>query len=150
MAKQLRKQVYVFDIDGTIATVGPRIECITRDKPDWEEFFSRCGEDTPNEPVFDLCRVLLGIGEHRVILLTGRTENVRQVTEDWLEKHGIVGYERLIMRAAGDKRSDFVVKPELLENSGIVPDLIFEDRVQVVKAWRDRGYVCAQVAEGDY
>jgi hypothetical protein len=33
---------------------------------------------------------------------------------------------------------------------GYEPIMVFDDRNQVVKMWRERGIVCAQVAEGDF
>ena len=61
------------------------------------------------------------------------------------------------MRKDGDFRSGTVVKKELLDNylsdNGYTKDdvaFILEDRSSVVKMWRDAGYTCLQVAEGDF
>lgn len=59
----------------------------------------------------------------------------------------------LFMRADGDYRSDDIVKEEILDKMlllGIRPAMVFDDRDRVVKMWRRRGIVCAQVAEGDF
>ena len=58
--------------------------------------------------------------------------------------------ELLYMRKDGDTRPDYVIKPELVKD--FIDDIymVFEDRDQVVKMWRDLGITCLQVANGDY
>jgi hypothetical protein len=59
----------------------------------------------------------------------------------------------LLMRPRGDRRDDPTVKPELLVARGIVPEntaFILEDRNRMVKRWRELGFTCWQVAEGDF
>ena len=141
----------IFDIDGTLSIVGNRVECLKEAKPDWDTFYARCGEDEPNWPVIYTYQALHATGTGPdIILLTGRRESVRQQTEEWLNKHGIYGYKHLLMRKDGDFRHDTIVKPELLKQLNVHPDLVFEDRDSMVEHWRSLGIPCFQVASGNF
>lgn len=85
-----------------------------------------------------------------MILLTGRRESVRRHTEKLLRKHGVGGYRHLLMRPDGDFRTGTIVKPELLEQFGIVPDLVFEDWASMIDYWRSKGIACFQIAAGKF
>ena len=57
------------------------------------------------------------------------------------------------MRKDRDWRHDTAVKPELLAKSGINTDnvaFILEDRDSMVTKWRELGYKCLQVADGNF
>lgn len=59
----------------------------------------------------------------------------------------------ILMRKNKDYRHDTEVKPELLKNRGITPDdvaFILEDRNVMVQKWRELGFTCLQVAEGNF
>lgn len=144
---------HVFDIDGTLSLVGARAECLRRSPKNWDEFYARCGEDLPNEPVLHLLRALMfDLTLVRVVLLTGRCESCRMTTVEWLATH--LGYllpsHMLLMRPDGDFRPDTVVKPELLAKAGITPDIVYEDRDSMVDYWRSSGVCCLQVAKGNF
>ena len=144
---------YVFDIDGTLSKVGTRIECLNRTPKNWDEFYERCGEDEPNEPIVAICRALICYGVHHVWFLTGRRESCRRDTDFWLIKHHLEAYNGLIMRPDGDFRHDTIVKPELMAAAGLTPEnvtAIFEDRNSMVEQWRKMGFTCLQVADGNF
>lgn len=96
-------------------------------------------------------RSLIDTG-YDVVFCTGRKEQYREVTEEWLESH--LGFHTpLLMRADDDGRTDWIVKYELF-NKHIREQYnvrgVFDDRQQVVKMWRALGLTCFQVAEGDF
>ncbi len=132
----------ICDIDGTLALKSPN-----RGVYD----FDRAGEDTLNTPVRDVLSQLAASGAD-TILLSGREDKYRQVTEDWLDKNGVV-WDRLLMRPTGDNRRDDIVKRELFEahirNEHAIL-CVLDDRDRVVRMWRDLGLTCLQVAEGDF
>ncbi len=73
-------------------------------------------------------------------------------TERWLREQCLPD-KPLYMRKAGDYRDDNILKIELLQQvlaDGYEPIMCFDDRNRVVKAFRDAGIPCAQVAEGDF
>ena len=139
-----------FDIDGTLADLSHRVH-YWRDSPkNWNMFKAEMVNDTPIEHISSIARAMWCYG-HNVILCTGRGEENRKVTEDWLKKHDIE-YSRLYMRSEGDYRSDDIVKKELLDNIvndyGWKPDLWFDDRPRVVKMLRENGVFVADVYQG--
>lgn len=144
-------RAYLFDVDGTLSDPTHRLHHIQKQPKDWDAFFAACPDDAPHKHMCQLAATLLD-ADCTVIFVSGRSDRVRSETEEWIAKH--VGYvPTLYMRADGDRRPDNIVKSELLDRiiaDGFEPQLIFEDRDQVVRMWRQRGIPCAQVAEGDF
>ena len=155
-------KIVVCDIDGTISKVGDRIKYLKQSPKDWDAFYGACGEDEPNKAVLTLADSLAVGLQYSVILCSGRRESCRKDTVAWLyqyteELRYVNEFEGLLLRKDGDFRSDTIVKKELLDNylseNGYTKDdvaFILEDRSSVVKMWRDAGYTCLQVAEGDF
>ncbi|MCC6156382.1 MAG: polynucleotide kinase [Candidatus Hydrogenedentes bacterium] len=141
---------YLFDIDGTLADVSHRLHHIAKKPKDWDAFFAASADDKAIAHIRDLARDLSKVAT--VVFVSGRSDQVRAETEDWLEREvGLRG--PLYMRKARDRRPDYIVKAELLERllaDGYRPVMAFDDRDQVVKMWRARGIPCAQVAEGNF
>lgn len=140
----------IFDIDGTLADLTHRRHYVQTKPANWEAFRLAADRDTLIEPVAVAQRALLQT--NNMILCTGRMEKERELTERWLLRHDIF-FDRLYMRATNDTRPDFVIKEELLDRilvDGFKPNLVFDDRQQVVDMWRRRGLVCAQVSEGNF
>ena len=144
-------KIIVFDIDGTIADCTHRLHHVKKDNPDWKAFFEDCVNDTPIENMCDMSIVLSEC--YDIIFCTGRSEECREQTEKWLNKH--VNTNTVLMRKEGDHRPDTVVKKELLEEflkkQNLTKDhvvTIYEDRQSVVDMWRDNGYHVCQVAKG--
>jgi hypothetical protein len=138
-------KTWIVDIDGTLAEKG------TRGPFDWH----RVGEDTPNEPVIEVVRALMAAG-FEVRYVSGRMEQCREITVDWLRKHVMSSTlpSDLFMRADGDYRPDTVVKREIFEAhfagkhdvAGVV-----DDRSKVVAMWRNElGLTVLDVAGHDF
>jgi predicted kinase len=130
------------DLDGTVAIMGRRSPYDT----------SRVHLDTPNQPVIRAVRAMYEAG-HTIIYCSGRTDDGREATEVWLDKHVGVPHAGLHMRRTGDSRKDSIVKKEIFERElkhawHIVA--VFDDRNQVVKMWRSLGLTVFQVADGDF
>src|SRR5918997_1343709 len=86
-------------------------------------------------------------------LRSGREDRWRAETERWLERHGIIA-DGLFRRRAGDRRRDTVVKREIYERhiaGHYTVRVVFDDRDQVVRLWRDElDLPCFQVAWGNF
>lgn len=147
------------DIDGTIANNDHRSGFVNRaelekvgKKPDWEKYNSLMADDTPKALIISIFLELTVVMNRKAVLLTGREEVYREVTVVWLKKYSVY-YDALYMRAAKDYRPDNIVKKELLMQAmvdGFGPWVFLDDRNSVVKMWRDEGYTCLQVAEGNF
>lgn len=158
--------LYIFDLDGTLALIEHRLHFIQQPKKDWRAFFSAVGDDKPNVPVIRTLQTLRRAGAE-IWIWSGRSDECRTQTVEWLQLHGCFGFptnvlwawpfgapERFRMRRSGDYRDDVEVKREWL--SAIEPPewnrltAVFDDRARVVQMWRDAGVPCFQVAAGDF
>ena len=154
----MSEQVYIVDIDGTIADLSHRLHHIQGDKKDWDAFHAACDKDTPIKDVVDVVITLEGLINTRLIFVTGRPESSRVKTQKWLAKTWGIEYdledweEDLYMRCDGDFRPDFEIKKEIYEHhlKNLTIAGVFEDRKQVVEMWRSLGLTCFQVKDGDY
>lgn len=82
--------------------------------------------------------------------VSGRSEEHRPQTVEWLAEKG-VKYHELILRRDGDRRTDSVVKREMLAEVDKGKILfVVEDRSRVVEMWRSEGLVCLQCAPGEF
>lgn len=131
---------WLFDIDGTLALMGDRSPF------EWH----KVGMDDCNEWVRTILHALAPTAS--IIIMSGRDSACRATTESWLRRNDIP-YSDLFMRAQGDSRKDSIIKAELFwnhvgENYNVLG--VFDDRDQVVVAWREMGLKCAQVAPGDF
>lgn len=130
------------DIDGTLALTG--------DRSPYD--FSRCGIDALNEPVRYALDAFRRADGDRIVLLSGRGEEHRPQTEEWLERHK-VPYDELWMRPLGDTRRDDVVKAELFDahvRHRYAVRVSLDDRDRVVAVWRRMGLPTWQVNYGDF
>jgi predicted kinase len=132
----------VVDIDGTVALMNSRSPYD----------MTRVGEDTPNHAVISAVRAMHAAG-YLIVYCSGRSDDCRDETEAWLERHVGVPYEALFMRVTGDQRRDSIVKEEIFDREirgryHVVG--VFDDREQVVRMWRSLGLTVFQVAEGRF
>lgn len=146
------RDCYIFDIDGTLADCSHRLHHIQKQPKDWDSFFSSCSADSPIEHICGLVNLVADAGNAHVVFVSGRSDQCRTATEEWLEN--LFGFsDPLYMRKAGDHRDDDIIKVELLSHlraDGFNPIMAFDDRDRVVAAWRAAGIPCAQVAPGDF
>jgi len=170
------KPLYIFDLDGTLALIQHRrhfverpslkcydcggknwrncVQCSDLDagfKPNWPAFFKACVDDQPNKSVIGLLQQLRGIAD--VEVWSGRSDEVREETEQWLLKYA--NYTGVLkMRKKGDYTVDHKLKlswlEELSEGDRKRLAATFDDRDQVVQMWRQQGILCCQVAPGDF
>lgn len=134
-------QIYIFDIDGTIAKM--------KDRSPFE--WHRVGEDDPIEHVID---TLIHLSKnYGVVFMSGRDEVCRNETEVWITRHTGIEKPTLFMRPQNDQRKDSIIKQELFDK--YIKDKyyvvgVFDDRDQVVKVWRDMGLICFQCNYGNF
>lgn len=134
----------ICDIDGTLALFG-------KNNP-YDRDFSK---DFLNAPVVEILKSIRYWNQDRefkVILVSGRMEKNRKVTEEWLSCNGIP-FDKLYMRVTDDVRKDVIVKKEIYKvyiRGQYNIKMVIDDRNQVVEMWRQEGLTCIQVAEGDF
>jgi hypothetical protein len=137
-------EVYIFDIDGTLAH-------IDADNPRDVYDGSRAHEDILDGVVSDILRMVWRDGKN-IIIMSARNDEHRDVTENWLSIHRIP-YDHLYMTPKGDPRNDDHIKHDLFYEH-VAPNYwvrgVFEDRAHVVDMWRSIGLKCLQVQEGNF
>ena len=104
----------------------------------------------PNVPVIKTAK-LFHQGGFKIYVLSGRSEETKQVTTEWLKEYD-VPFHVLKMRVKNDTRPDEIIKKEFIFELSILENifLIFDDRKKVVNMWRSLGLPCFQVNEGNF
>lgn len=153
----------ILDLDGTVADCRHRQHFAQAGE--WDDFHKRCEHDATFSAVADLVRTLnnttttgAGIDADVIefVALTGRTEDYRKQTIDWLQNHDLF-VDHLLMRQSNDFKSDVEMKIELLElhygsKEKVLSSVWFvlEDRDKVVDGLRNYGLEVWQVRPGGY
>jgi len=157
---KMKKDVVIFDLDGTLADIDARRKLSTKPngKMDWDTFFDpdNISLDLPNNPVIKMAQTLDAQG-FTIVIFSGRSKATKDATAAWLDKHN-VPFNVMKMRPTGHPWAfmpDDKLKKHWLDD--IFPDdqkdrilCIFDDRDKVVNMWRDNGLTCFQVAPGDF
>ena len=142
--------------DGSMVQVLGNFEPVAMDqelpkfKKNWKAFFDGIPDDKLNQWCAEILHTMKA--SHPIVLCSGRDDNQRRMTVDWLDKHEIQ-YDHLFMRGRGDSRRDDVVKEIILDFEILTRynvHFTIDDRDQVVKMWRKRGLTCLQCDFGDF
>ena len=137
-----REEAIIVDVDGTLAH-------ITDGRSPYDA--SRAMNDKLDDAV-GIITAMAYQNDYKVIIVTGRSADHKQVTVDWLSENGIE-YDEIYTRESKDNRKDSIVKREIYENF-IEPKynikFVLDDRNQVVDMWRSLGLKCLQVEEGNF
>ena len=86
-----------------------------------------------------------------VLVVTGREEKYRVITEKWL-KDNEVSYDFLFMRKTEDRRPDYIVKKEIFDTKIRNKYAVFfacDDRKQVKRMWVSLGIFVFDVNQRD-
>ena len=137
----MRKAI-ICDIDGTLAHMQDRSPY------DWD----KVSDDVVDKTIKEILRTFYSTSEYAIILISGRNDVCKQITERWLSKNYIF-YDALYMRNHNDYRPDEVIKKEIYDKhikDKYDVEFVLDDRNKVVKMWRGIGLKCLQVAEGDF
>ena len=142
--------VIIVDLDGTLCNIEHRLHLLKQEGDHWSKFFSAMPGDSLNV----WCRELIENmkNNYGILLVSGRPDNFKKATEEWLAKHK-VSYDALYMRTAGDRRPDNVVKKDLYESyikDNMKVLFVVDDRKAVVDMWRELGLTVLHCAVGDY
>lgn len=140
----MKRKAVICDLDNTLTNANHRTHLLTQGGRDWDTFFALAVKDTVNQWCVELMQLLQSQG-YEIIFVTGRPSFCQQDTEQWIASNtpftAIRGVN-LFMRPNNDRRADFVVKEEILQNL-ILPNyeifLAVDDKEEVVKMWRNNG-----------
>lgn len=169
--EMIKQDMFIFDIDGTLADNSHRLHHIKGDKKDWKSYHS------PELIMSDayICEtwIILSalINSRKVAFVTGRGEEQREVTTEWLSV-GLSLYmslpcfdyatrikkyssQALFMRSKEDTKSKIPSYESKRKNLNLLRQNYnvvgaFDDRRQDVKMYREEGITVYDVNNGDY
>ena len=149
----MSNDLILFDIDGTLADVTHRVNYVRTKPTNWKAFNAAAKLDPVIPIVLEIYHMFLKAGK-TLLLGTGRIEDLRVDTEDWLERNGVRGYIKMYMRPENDFRPDTIIKREMLDlienDFGKWPDAVFDDRPGVVQMWKDVGIFVFDVSQNSW
>lgn len=142
----------IVDLDGTLCNIDHRRHHVRGEgKKDWSSFFAGIPDDTVCDPVRDLVQRyrLNGV---LIIYVSGRGNEYRKETEEWLLNNAMGNYFALFMRPFADRRDDVTVKREILHKyirPYFNPLFAVDDRPSVGRMWREEGIFTFMVGNGE-
>ena len=132
----------IIDIDDTLSLSGRRFEIAKKPngKIDWNiaHDVELVKDDKPNQPMIDLAKRYKKDG-FKIVIITGRPENIREVTEMWLKKYG-VEYDALYMRL---EKEHYIKAP--IFKKGIYQSYLdsvfcaYDDDEEIIQMWNSLG-----------
>lgn len=146
------KPIVIVDLDGTLSDGSHRLHLLPTENlhltESWSEFNRAAAADSPIKSTIAVINGLWVSG-FAVVILTGRSDEVRYETCKWLNENG-VKFDEIIMRRQQDNRKDTVIKEEALRAIGLGNIVCaFDDSPNVVKHFRSLGITTYQVTEYD-
>lgn len=146
----MKPKAVIIDLDGTLADIRVRLKHLSGNKKDWKSF----NKTIETDELHEWCReiILRFSTDHKIIIVSGRTDDLKKETEAWLKKYD-VPYHYIFMRKSNDFRPDNLIKLEIYEKE--IRDkfkviFVLDDRQKVVDMWRAEGLVVLQCAPGDF
>lgn len=142
--------VFIFDYDGTLSDGGHRLAYLPTENlhltESWSEFNRLSQFDAPFEDTIQVMKACHQIG--LVIILTGRSDEVQVISQNWLTDNGADCYDFLVMRSASDNRKDTVIKEEFLRSIGLERIIAaWDDSPKVIEHFRSLGITTYQVCD---
>ena len=137
----------IVDVDDTLCDIS-EIRHLYAAPDDFRAFTVASRDCLPRPEVLDWCQ------QHHedgcaLLVVTGRSDEFRDITTDWLGEHLLVPYAGLWMRPKGDYSSNESVKRKIhthLARSFNILAAIDDDPL-IVEMWAELGIVCTLVPE---
>lgn len=144
----------IFDVDGTLMNIETRRQWLEGPTPNWTKFMDpiEMKTDTLNETVIEVAECMHDAG-HEIVIVSARNERHREVTEHQLKQNFGEFWSHMFLRPDDSYEPDHEFKKRVLDElikADWKPDMVFDDRDQVVEMWRANGIPCFQVAKGDF
>ncbi|HRF70619.1 MAG TPA: AAA family ATPase [Candidatus Pelethenecus sp.] len=134
---QVDGEFVICDLDGTLCDISDRLHLVKPDggEKNWKAFFENIPSDKLREDIAEMVKLLYNDGK-KIVYLSGRPEEYKKETIEWLKENGMDFNFSLIMRRVADRRDDVIVKREMLNK-------YFKDRSKIFKVIDDRPKVVA-------
>lgn len=125
-------------------------------KPDWDGFDNACSRDRVNRAGARILKALVDT-QHVVEIWTGRSENVREKTVEWLKNKIWLGdirhidlLHRVKMRPVGNTELEGDLKLEWIrseDRNGSKISMAVESQESMVRLWTQLGIPCVKIVD---
>ena len=141
MTKKKLQRLVIFDLDGTLVDVTSVRHNVEGKKKDFDKFHKESLSCPPYKKVLSLNKTLQESADICIVILTGREEKYRSLSEQWLEINSI-SYSALLMRPNHDFRKNVEVKKEIYDDykSNFFPYLAIDDTPELRELWKEVGF----------
>lgn len=138
---RLWRPARILDVDGTLCDVRPVRHFVRPGTArDFDAFHAASAECLPNQQALDYAVETVALGMVPVVV-TARMERWQELTRTWLHRYMPVPFDGPFHRQDGDRRSDRIVKLEILRYLQRHYDIrgAIDDNPQVIELWRSQG-----------
>ena len=142
-----RQRAVIVDMDGTLCDVSAVVHL--QAEPDgFPAFNHACAHCPPHRSVVEWCVAHHSRG-NAILIITGRDDWSRELTEQWLSEHLPIPIAGLHMRGDGDFRSNIVIKREIHSQLAQIFDIraAIDDDPEIVGLWQEVGIPVAMVLD---
>lgn len=145
-----RQPAVIIDVDDTLCDIS-EIRHLYAVPDNFHSFTLTSRDCLPRQDALDWCQRFHNKG-CALLVVTGRSDEFRGITEDWLAEYLPIPYLGLFMRRKGDNRSNVSVKRAIhtaLTQSFDIWAAI-DDDPQIVQMWAELGIVSTLIPEVDH
>lgn len=135
--------IIIIDIDDTLSLAGERFKLATKSdgKINWDIAHDPelVKKDKPNLPMVDLAKRYKKDG-FKIVILTGRPDTIKEVTENWLYDNGIE-YDELYMRVKQEYYTKAYTFKKKIYEIYIKDDVLcaYDDDEKIIQMWNELG-----------
>lgn len=132
----------IVDVDDTLCDIS-EIRHLYAVPDDFHTFTAASRHCPPRPDVLDWCQAQFHEAGCALLVVTGRSEQFRDITADWLDEHLAVPYAGLWMRPHGNYESNAAVKRDIHAELSQSFDIraAIDDDPTIVELWSALGIV---------
>lgn len=150
--QEIGRDFVLCDLDGTLCDITHRLNHVNGLEKDWGHFFAGIPGDTIRPETIKILNDARARG-CKIFFVSARPDDYKDLTVEWLVKHLPIDFEYagLIMRRAGDRRDDVIVKQEMYDKyfkDKHRVEFVIDDRPKVIEMWRSNGLHVIDVGDG--
>jgi FMN phosphatase YigB (HAD superfamily) len=151
----IKREAWIFDVDGTLVNVDPILDILLGQdrasesfKKNYDAFHKESINCSPHKDVVDMVWEVCDMLD--IIIVTARKEKYRALTSRWLKTHN-VPHDALFMRKDDDYREDYEVKKDILENINEYWEVkhAVDDNPSIIKLWEENGIATTKIGTWD-
>ena len=152
------KYAIIFDIDGTTANTDHRAHYMESIPRNYDAFYKAMDKDTPIIPMVNFIQATKALSDAshdkiQIIFVTGRPEEYREITTEWLSTHLKTTDFKLYMRETKNHETDISLKTRIFKQLQDKYHILFaiDDRTRLVNSINAKfPFPCIQYQKHDF